>query len=99
MENKYILFGAGYYATVAISLLGKENIEFIVDNNPDKAGMSVEGIQVFAFAEKKAECTGRTIVISVSEKYSWQIERQLEDEGINNFVTMAKFRQNRQGKR
>lgn len=76
--KKYILFGAGYYATVAISLLGKENIEFIMDNNRDKAGSSVEGIAVYPYCEKKSQCGHYTIVISVSDRYCPQIEEQLK---------------------
>lgn len=89
--GKYILFGAGYYATVAISLLGKENIEFIMDNNQDKAGSFVDGIAVFPYCEKKSQCGDYTIVISVSDKYCPQIEQQLKKDGFNNFLTVGRI--------
>lgn len=89
--KKYILFGAGYYATVAISLLGKENIEFIMDNNRDKAGSSVEGIAVYPYCEKRSQCGHYTIVISVSDRYCPQIEEQLKKDGFNNFLTVGRI--------
>ena len=89
--KKYILFGAGYYATVAISLLGKENIEFIMDNNRDKAGSSVEGIAVYPYCEKKSQCGHYTIVISVSDRYCPQIEEQLKKDGFKNFLTVGRI--------
>ena len=91
MGEKYILFGAGYYATVAISLLGKENIEFIMDNNRDKAGSSVEGIAVYPYCEKKSQCGHYTIVISVSDRYCPQIEEQLKKDGFKNFLTVGRI--------
>lgn len=91
MGEKYILFGAGYYATVAISLLGKENIEFIMDNNRDKAGSSVEGIAVYPYCEKKSQCGHYTIVISVSDRYCPQIEEQLKTDGFKNFLTVGRI--------
>lgn len=91
MGEKYILFGAGYYATVAISLLGKENIEFIMDNNRDKAGSSVDGIAVYPYCEKKSQCGHYTIVISVSDRYCPQIEEQLKEDGFKNFLTVGRI--------
>lgn len=51
--NKYILFGAGVYARKAIELIGKDNIKFIVDNNPEKAGSLLDGIKIYYYKEKK----------------------------------------------
>lgn len=36
----YVLFGAGFYAQIAIEHIKPENIEFIVDNNKKRTGHS-----------------------------------------------------------
>ena len=51
---KYFLFGAGTYGTRAISLIGKENVEFILDNDSRKWGTDIEGIPILNPQDIKA---------------------------------------------
>lgn len=86
--SRYILFGAGIYAQKAIDLLGKENIEIILDNNSSKWGTQLEGIPVCS-PKKKRECLNEyQIIISVSQKYQSQIVEQLKQWGVTNVKTI-----------
>ena len=80
--GKYILFGAGQYAEKAIEILQEDNIAFIVDNNPDKAGTRFHNIPVYLYSDKVNELNKYTIIISVSSKFSGQIAEQLRGDGI-----------------
>lgn len=87
MKN-YLLFGAGEYAKKAISLLGKENIECIYDNNSDKWGTKIEKILVKALPKEVEKLEGKQIIISVSQKYQQEIISQFEKMGISNYRTI-----------
>lgn len=89
--NKYIVFGAGAYADRALRLIGKENIEFILDNNPEKAGTYLNDIPIYLYEEKKGICAQYEIVIAVSDKYYKQIAEQLDKDGICNYVSVSKI--------
>lgn len=86
--RKYLLFGAGAYAENAVSLLGKENIECIYDNNSEKWGTEIEGIPVKVLPKEAEKLKGRQIVISVSQKYQEEIIAQLKKTGISNYRTI-----------
>lgn len=88
---KRILFGAGVYADRAIRLIGKENIEFILDNNPEKAGTYLNDIPIYLYEKKKGICAQYEIVIAVSDKYYKQIAEQLDKDGICNYVSVSKI--------
>ncbi len=82
----HILFGAGEYGKRAISLLGKENIKVIFDNNPEKWGSSLEGIPVQNFYDNKDLLQTECIVIAVSQEKARDIVNQLKDNGISNYI-------------
>lgn len=86
--SKLTLFGAGAYAESAISLLGREKIECIYDNNPDKWGTQIEAISVKALPKEVGDLADRQIIISVSRKYQDEIISQLEKLGISNYRTI-----------
>ena len=44
---KYILFGAGKYGKDALNLLGKEKVDFFIDNDQAKSGMEIDGVKVY----------------------------------------------------
>lgn len=88
---KYVLFGAGVYAHSTIQFLGKENIEFVLDNSEEKAGTDLEGIPIYLYKEKKAECINYQVVIAVSDKYYREIAEQLEKDGFRNYVSISKI--------
>ena len=83
---KYFLFGAGTYGTRAISLIGKENVEFILDNDSRKWGTDIEGIPILNPQDIKALSVGLYGVITVSSEKAGDIARQLEDSGIHDFI-------------
>lgn len=86
---KYILFGAGEYGKRALSLLGKENVEEIFDNNPMKWGSLLEGIPIKNFYKGKK--LGERIIISVSSEKAKEIINQLENNGITNYMRYEDF--------
>ena len=63
---KYILFGAGKYGKDALNLLGKEKVDFFIDNDQAKSGMEIDGVKVYHVNGKKNELRDKKIVISVS---------------------------------
>ncbi len=101
---KYILFGAGKYGKNTLNLLGKEKVDFFIDNDRAKSGTEIDGVKVYHIDEKKDKLSDKTIIISVSEQYKDQLAEQLEDENIRNYVfleeikpALIKERMNRQG--
>lgn len=83
---KYILFGAGEYGRRTISIIGKEHIEMIFDNDPMKWGSLLEGISVHDFYNSKTILQDKCIIISVSPEKATDIIKQLKDNGIDNFM-------------
>ena len=45
-EKEYILFGAGKYGKDALNLLGKEKVDFFIDNDQAKSGTEIDGVKV-----------------------------------------------------
>lgn len=82
--KKYVLFGAGVYAGKAIALLGKEEIEMILDNDSTKWGSDIEGIPVCSPEEKKELLSDCQVIVAVSQKYQREIVEQLRQAGIRN---------------
>lgn len=89
--NKYILFGAGAFAQKAIHLIGKHNIEFIIDNDANKSGKHLHGIPIYYYGDKKKECLKYKIIIAVSSKYYEEINEELKKDGFNNFISINKI--------
>ena len=87
--KKYVLFGAGEYANYAIRIIGKDNIAFIVDNDLNKCGTELNGIPIYSLKEKLTECEKFIVIISVSNKYYNEIATQLEQCGINDFLSVT----------
>lgn len=94
MTKKIVLFGAGKFAEIAIQIMKKDQIEYIVDNSYDKSGTTVFNVPVYSFKEKEDELKAGIydIVISVSEKYESEIVSQLNKEGIKITATVSKLR-------
>lgn len=83
MES-YIVFGAGLYSAKAISLLGKENIKFILDNNSLKWGTYIEGIIVCNPQDMKRYLKDYSVVVTVSQKYQTEVVDQLHRLGAKH---------------
>ncbi len=82
--KKYILFGAGAYAEKAIALLGREEIEVVLDNDSAKWGRYIAGIPICSPEEKKELLADYQIIIAVSQKYQQQIAEQLRQLNAKN---------------
>lgn len=93
MRKKYVIFGAGFYGKIAINHLEKDNISYIVDNNPEKNGLDLLGVPIFSFDEKVDELRKKEIIISVKEETCKEIENQLLGEKITNYKTIFQLEQ------
>lgn len=89
--GKYILFGAGTCAAKTISLLGKESVEMILDNDSQKWGKSVEDIPVYKPEDRLHDLKKYQVIISVSQKYQQQIIDQLNQMNINDVKTIQQM--------
>lgn len=88
-----VLFGSGYFGRVATEIIDAQEIAFFVDNDDSKSGSCVSGIPVFSFNEKKYEMNDFKVVICLSEEKCEEVERQLNDNGISNHITIHDLRQ------
>lgn len=86
--KKYILFGAGKCALKTIELLGREHIECLIDNDPDKWGTTFNEIPVKSLQSVLCSLKENSIVLAVSEKYQPEIKKQLEETHITNYKTI-----------
>jgi organic radical activating enzyme len=82
---KKIIFGAGKWGRYAIKKYGKENIQCIIDNNPEKAGKSLDGIQIFDAKELVRICREDKYEIIIAVKNGKSIEKQLKELNITNY--------------
>ena len=89
--EKYILFGAGFVACKAIEIIGKESIEFIIDNDEKKDGTYLKNIPVFHIKRKYDILKEKKIIVTVSEKYENEIRVQLQKLGIQNIFNLSEI--------
>lgn len=87
--RKKVLFGAGLCAQNAIRIIGKDNIEFIVDNDEKKSDTFLEGVPIYLFSKVSEKLKLYEIVIAVSEKYINEIRCQLDECGIDDYITIG----------
>lgn len=87
-NRKYVLFGAGNNAKKIIDLIGRQRVIYIVDNDMSKAGIQIDGIDVFNFTQVKKDLLDKNVIISVSRKYQKEIEEQLKSNGITSYETI-----------
>lgn len=80
------MFGAGEYGKRAVSLVGRESIGFIIDNNPLKWNTKMEGIRITNIDEAKSLLRGERIIISVSPEKSDAIIEQLNKNSISDYI-------------
>ena len=92
MMNKYVLFGAGQNAKAAIKIIGKENINYLVDNDINKDGIKIDGLVVIYYHKIKEKLLNTEIVITVSDKYYTDIENQLINDGFSNYLPLKEIK-------
>ena len=67
-EKKYVLFGSGYFGKLLLYYLDKKNVEYFIDNNPEKWGTKIEGISVLPLNDILDRLDQYQIVVSVGEE-------------------------------
>ncbi len=81
-----VIFGAGELGCKAIEKYGKENIIKIIDNNPQKVGGQLLGIEIISFPRFLREKRGNeTILICATWKHTTEIVEQLGSSGIKDY--------------
>lgn len=93
-NKKYILFGAGDFGKKAVEFLGRERIEFYADNNIEKVGTNVDGIEVISFEKMMKIHDKYNIVITVDSRKSGILANQLIENNINVFETYMELTNN-----
>ena len=58
--EKYIIFGAGQIGYEAVRLIGKDNIEFVIDNDKSKKGTTIGGVTIKFAQEYKRQLLNKT---------------------------------------
>ena len=86
--KKYILFGCGEIGKKALDYLGDTNVYCFADNNSIMTGKQKYGKRIIDFDELKKVCEDYTVVISTSVNTSsaYEIKKQLEENGILDYV-------------
>lgn len=93
-ENKVILFGASSAGINAKRLLEKHNIQiaFFCDNDKNKWGTVLEGIQIISPEELDAYLSKHTL-IQVTSDYSKDIVVQLKQMGIYCYISYEEYKE------
>lgn len=85
--KRLVIFGAGRNCKKAIARVGRENVSYIVDNNPACHGSRIEGIPVRPFSALLEEGQPTLVLVS-SSRFCYEISRQLFQHGIRNYLQM-----------
>lgn len=87
-NKKIVLFGAGIIANRAITYFGKERIECVIDNNKDRIGTKLHGIDIVSldwYINDMSRDRDSQVVIAVGNNYVLTIAEQLKSNGISEF--------------
>ena len=89
-HGKYIIFGAGKYGKMALSLLGDAAVCF-ADNDPVKAGTCIEGKKVISYEEMLSLTGQYDVMIAVHGDKVYQLIHQLQESGIAGYCTYQTY--------
>lgn len=83
---KKIIFGAGMIGKKALLSYTQEGIEVecFIDNNSEMWGRSIRGVTIWGINKLK-EFSNYELILACNEKNRIEIEKQLHNEGIENF--------------
>lgn len=85
--KKYVIFGAGKVGTAAAKLLGNRAICY-VDNDPEKIGKRLNGLQIISFQELvEKKNTDYLILIAISSHSIYELIHQLFELGFKEYCT------------
>ncbi|MCI8550032.1 MAG: methyltransferase domain-containing protein [Lachnospiraceae bacterium] len=80
---QFAVFGAGEMGVRALFQIGKEGISCFIDN---KRKGNIEGIPIYSVEEYKDRFSAEQLIFITSKKYRLQMEEQLKQNGLDNFV-------------
>lgn len=86
----YVIFGAGEYAEKIAKMIDIENVAFFVDNNNDVVSEknAIRGKSIYSPDQKVEEMRANTIIIAAGPCYEKEIQKQLKDYGINDYISI-----------
>ena len=85
-NEKYIIFGAGFYGLRALEQYGSENVDFFIDNDSKKIGTFCNGKEIIT-AERAAELyNGGGYQIVIASLYAESMAAQLDELGVKDYV-------------
>jgi len=86
MSKRIVLFGAGNFGKTALDIVGKDLIDYFIDNDSTREGSVIEGIPVrFIGNVSVEELKKHHLIITVSRKYLAELERQIQELGITDY--------------
>lgn len=88
----YIIFGAGQIGREALEFLGKDRVNFFIDNNPNKFNLTIENKNIYSFIEGLKKKDKEQIVIAVSKKFEQEIINQLRESNVGSFYTFSELK-------
>ena len=91
-KMKIAIFGSGHFGKCAFNSYGAANVLCFIDNNPNKSGMTFEGIPIVNLEEYIELDQPSKIVIAVDNFVS--ISEQLRNEGIQDYEIYNPFFEN-----
>jgi len=87
--DKSVIFGAGGIGKEALELIGKDKIEFFLDNDINKNNTFIEGVPVYNLKGK----IDNNIIIAVSNKHQNEIIEQIKNLGITNYRLFSELKE------
>lgn len=88
----YVIFGAGNFGKQAIDLLEKSNIKFFIDNDINKQKEKFGEFEVLSLENAKNKIDDACIIIATSEMYIRDIQKQLIENKVNNYITINQLK-------
>ena len=94
-ENKVLIFGAssaGRQVKHDLERYGIFNITAFVDNDVNKVGKTLEGLNIMAFDECIEYCRlHNDVIIQIGSSYEKSIVEQLKSVGIDYYISYSEF--------
>lgn len=90
LNRGVVLFGAGVDSTWPIEVIGTDNIEYIVDNDPMRQGQKIKDLDIVPFSRLLGEKDTPLVLIS-SSRYYFDIAKQLRNNNISNYMFALEY--------
>ena len=90
-KKENILFGAGEYGKKVLRQVGAEKFKYIIDNDAQKQGSFLEGIEIISFNKYLEIADGYQVWIGGNGINRHEMERQLKDNKIRDGWSVAQL--------